>query len=220
MHCSYVHYSRGLKIPVAQRFGSIRKILGHGPVLKICPDCPKYVRTVKISPESSRCVWIVQNLSRQLKICLDSLNCPKYVSSICVQTVKDVSSQLKLCPDSPKSVRTVQNLSRQLKICPNSPKCVQTVQDMSGQLKICPNCSKFVRLAQNMSEQPKICLEMHYIFLRDAFTYFFGRSQVMITHFLGMSRKIFTRFSSGRFLGATRKILGFKVSGHNNPCKY
>ena len=54
------------------RFGSIRKIYGHGLLKtslenrsKICPDSSKYVRTV-------------QDVSGQLKLCSDSL---KYVQT-------------------------------------------------------------------------------------------------------------------------------------------
>ena len=102
-----------------------------------------------------------------------------------------MSGQLKLCPDSPKCVQTVQNLSRQLKICPDSPKCVRTVQNLSRQLKICPDSLKCVWTVQDVSGQSKI--------YPDSSKY--GRSKEINTHFLGMSRKRCTRFSSRKIFG-------------------
>ena len=129
------------------RFGSIRKIYGHG-LLKT-----SLRNRFKICPDSSRCFRTAQIMSEQLKIHPYRLKC--------VQTV---------------FVQTTQNMSGQPKMCPDTSRCVRTVQDMSRQFNMCPDSSKY------------------------------GRSRKMITHFLGMSRKRFTRFSSGRFLGATRKI--------------
>ena len=80
------------------------------------------------------------------------------------------------------------------------PKYVWTIQNMSGQPKMCPDTSRFVRTVQDMSRQFNMCLDSSK----------YGRSRKMITHFLGMSRKMIidyalswyvakeiTRFSSG-----------------------
>ena len=119
------------------RFGSIRKIYGHG-LLKTSLE-----NRSKICPDSSTYACTVQDVSGQLKLCPDS---PKYVRRgwNFVQTAQNMPLQPKMCPDRLKF------LSRQLKICPDSPKCVQTLQDVSGQFKICPDSSTCVRTVQNM----------------------------------------------------------------------
>ena len=91
---------------------------------------------------------------------------------------KNVNGRVALPPGRFGSIPKIlgQNMSGQPKMCPDTSRCVRTVQDMSRQFNMCPDSSKY------------------------------GRSRKMITHFLGMSRKRFTRFSSGIFLGATRKI--------------
>ena len=145
------------------RFGSIRKIYGHG-LLKT-----SLKNRFKICPDSSGCFRTAQIMSGQPKMCPDRLKfCPD--SSKYVHTAKNVSGQVK------SFVQTTQNMSGQPKMCPDTSRCVRTVQDMSRQFNMCPDSSKY------------------------------GRSRKMIMYFLGMSRKRFMRFSSGRFLGATQKI--------------
>ena len=111
----------------------------------------------------------------------------------------DSSRCLKIYWDNPKYVWRVQDVFNM------SSTYLQTVQNLygqyvSGQFKVLP-------------DSPKSVLKCIIYFCERGLRTFFGWSREMIIHSLGMSRKIFMFFSSGRFLSATRKILGFQASG-------
>ena len=117
-----------------------------------------------------------------------------------------MSGQFKIGPDSSRYVWTAQNISEQPKMCPDRPdiiRYVQMIQNLSGQLKIC-------------LDSPKSALKC-IIYICEKRLHPFSGLREMITHCLGMSRKIFTHFSSGRFLGATWKIQGFQTQSHPIP---
>ena len=122
-------------------------------------------------------------MSGQFKMFPDSLRCFRTAQIMSGQP-KICPDRLKFCLDSSKYVRTAKNVSGQVK------SFVQTTQNMSGQPKMCPDTSRCVRTVQDMSRQFKMC--------PDSSKY--GRSQNMITHFLGMSRKTYAFF--------VRKIFG------------
>ena len=118
------------------------------------------------------------------------------IKAIVIQRPKNAGGRVALPPGRFGSIRKIlghgllktsqKNTSEQPKLCPDSSKYVRTVQDVSVQFKIYPYSSKYVWR-----------------------TYVFCRSREIIMHFFGTMRKIFMCFSSGRFFGASWKILGF-----------
>ena len=131
-----IRTGRGLKTPVAAWHCHPEDLGPSG----------RFMATVFWKPDwkiGSKYVRTVQDVSGELKFCLDSPICVR-TGWYFVQTAQNTSVQTKMCPDGLKF------LSRQLKICPDSPKCVQTLQDVSGQFKICPDSSTCVRTVQNM----------------------------------------------------------------------
>ena len=131
------------------RFGSIRKIYGHGLLKtslenrsKICPDSSKYVRTV-------------QDVSGQFKMFPDSSNY--------VRTAQNVSGQVK------SFVQTTQNMSGQPKMCPDTSRCVRTVQDMSRQFKMCPDSSKYGRSRKMITHFLGMSRKTYAFFVRKIF---------------------------------------------------